>query len=110
MEEALPSTFEDALVFENTEVFSKLEGSGLVKKFRNALVENNDASITAVSLFEALREGNKAEFALDVLLSEEFSKLKCPSYIAEGLIWLQERLKKKQVEVLPSIEDGVVAE
>ncbi|WP_018076531.1 AAA family ATPase [Thiobacillus denitrificans] len=109
-DEALPSTFEDALVFENTEIFSKLEGNGLVKKFRNALNANNDATITADSLFQALRGGNKAEFALDVLLSEEFCKLKCPGYISEGLMWLQERLKEKQVDVLPSIEDGVVAE
>jgi predicted ATP-dependent endonuclease of OLD family len=109
-DEALPSTFEDALVFENTEVFSTLEGNGLVKKFRDALNANNDSSITADSLFEALRGGNKAEFALDVLLSEEFSKLKCPGYISEGLVWLQERLKKKQVDVLPSIEGGVPAE
>jgi len=111
MDEALPSTFEDALVFENAKIFSTLEGNGLVKKFRDALNANKDATITAESLFNALRDSNKkAEFALDVLLSEEFSKLKCPGYISEGLIWLQERLKKKQVDVLPSIEDGFAAE
>lgn len=64
---------------------------------------------TAASMFEALRDGNKAEFSLDVLLSTEFKKLKCPGYIAEGLIWLEGRLKKKQVDVLPTIEYGGMA-
>jgi predicted ATP-dependent endonuclease of OLD family len=108
-DEALPSTFEDALVFENKEFFSKLKGHGLVKKFSDALNENVDAHDTAAAIFDALRGGNKAEFALDVLLSEEFNKLKCPGYIAEGLIWLEERLKKKQVDVLPTIEDEGMA-
>lgn len=106
MEEALPSTFEDALVFENTEFFSKLDGHGLVKKFRDAINEKIGATATAASMFEALRDGNKAEFSLDVLLSDEFNTLKCPGYISEGLIWLEDRLKKKQVDVLPNIEDG----
>ncbi|QFX95105.1 ATP-dependent nuclease [Acidithiobacillus thiooxidans] len=111
-EEALPSTFEDALVFENADFFSQLNGHGLVKKFKDALNNSKVTSdITAAdAMFVALRSGNKAEFALDVLLSEEFKTLKCPDYIAEGLIWLEERLKKKQVDVLPSIEDGVMAE
>lgn len=106
MEEALPSTFEDALVFENTAFFSKLKGHGLVKKFRDAINEKIGATETAASMFEALRGGNKAEFSLDVLLSDEFNTLKCPRYISEGLIWLEDRLKKKQVDVLPNIEDG----
>lgn len=106
MEEALPSTFEDALVFENMEFFSKLDGHGLVKKFRDAINEQTGTTATAKSMFEVLRDGNKAEFSLDVLLSDEFEKLKCPEYISEGLIWLEDRLKKKQVDVLPNIEDG----
>lgn len=105
MEEALPSTFEDALVFENTEFFSKLAGNGLVRKFRDVLNEKKGAPATAASIFDALRDGNKAAFSLDVLLSDEFNKLKCPSYISEGLIWLEERLKKKQVDILPAIEE-----
>ena len=106
MEDALPSTFEDALVFENTEFFSKLDGHGLVKEFRGAIDEKISATATATSMFDALRGGNKAEFALDVLFSDEFNMLKCPRYISEGLIWLEDHLKKKQVDVLPNIEDG----
>jgi predicted ATP-dependent endonuclease of OLD family len=108
-EEALPSTFEDALVFENADFFSKLEGHGLVHKFRDAINENTDAPTTATAMFDALRDGNKAEFSLDVLLSREFSTLKCPAYISEGLTWLEQRLKKKQVDVLPAIDGGGMA-
>jgi hypothetical protein len=42
-EEALPSTFEDALVFENVQFFSGLDGTGLVKKFSDALKNKNTA-------------------------------------------------------------------
>lgn len=104
-EEALPSTFEDALVFENTKFFSILNGNGLAKKFKEALNKDQSVTATAADMFIALRDGNKAEFSLDVLLSEDFKNLKCPGYIAEGLNWLQERLKGKQVDVLPTIEE-----
>lgn len=107
-EEALPSTFEDALVFENANFFSNLEGHGLVRKFRDALKKEGIIAI-GTAMFDALRKGNKAEFSLDVLLSEDFSNLKCPTYIAEGLIWLEERLKRKQVDVLPTIEQEEIA-
>ena len=110
-EEALPSTFEDALVFENTKFFSVLKGNGLAKKFSKALNADKSVAAIATELFEALRDGNKAEFSLDVLYSEDFENLKCPGYIAEGLNWLQERLKGKQVDVLPSIEEkGAIAQ
>ena len=49
--------------------------------------------------------GKKAEFALDILYAETFETLTVPRYIAEGLTWLQERLKKKQIEVLPPVEE-----
>ncbi|WP_322741590.1 AAA family ATPase [Glaciimonas soli] len=38
-EEALPSTFEDSLAFENLEFFEKLEGNGLVREFRDAIAK-----------------------------------------------------------------------
>ncbi len=99
---ALPYTFEDALVFENLEFFSTLDGIGLVKKFRNGIADSNNVSEIAKDLFDALREGTKAEFALHVLGAEGFEKLKTPDYIAEGLRWLEEQLTKKQVEFLSS--------
>lgn len=97
---ALPYTFEDALVFDNLEFFSKLEGGGLVKKFRNAIANSDDLAKIGKDLFDALRTGTKAEFALNVLGAEGFEELRVPGHIAEGLHWLEEQLVKKQVELL----------
>jgi predicted ATP-dependent endonuclease of OLD family len=111
VEEALPSTFEDALVFENLEFFATLQGSGLASKFREAIEEQKGAEAISQTMFDALRDGNKAEFSLDVIWSKNFKDIKCPKYIAEGLEWLEEHLRAKRVEVLPlsSKDTGVTA-
>jgi len=98
--EALPSTFEDALVFENLDLFGKLDGIGLVKKFKDAIAAHKTPADLGKSMFESLRTGKKAEFALAVLDLEEPSKLVVPAYIHEGLTWLEAHMKKKQVDVL----------
>ena len=106
-ETAYPYTFEDALVFENLAFFTNLQGSGLVARFRTAIAAGGGAAMVGTAMFEALKTGKKAEFALDVLEAETFETLTVPRYIAEGLIWLQERLKKKQMEIIPKIEGAV---
>lgn len=106
VETAQPYTFEDALAFENLEFFSKLDGGGLVRKFREAILKGGDAGVVGKDMFDALRTGKKAEFALEVIDAKEFDAIKVPSYIAEGLAWLQSRLEKKQVDILP--ENGGV--
>ena len=95
-------------MFENLAFFSALPGSGLVAKFRDAIALGANAGAIGEAMFEALRTGKKAEFALDVLDAEAFESLRVPRYIAEGLNWLQERLKKKQIEILPAV-DGAAA-
>jgi hypothetical protein len=105
-DKAYPYTFEDALAFENLEFFKTLEGYGLVAKFRKAIEDGGNASVVGDKFFQDLRTGKKAEFALDVLNSEKFDTLKVPTYIADGLTWLEERLQKKQVEILPTKVEG----
>lgn len=100
--EALANTFEDALVFENIDFFSKLKGHGLVSKFNAAIKEHKDVAGLGKAMFENLRNGKKAEFALDVIDAEGFDTLKVPTYIAEGLKWLDNRLRKKQVDSAPA--------
>ena len=107
-ETAFPYTFEDALAFENLDFFKTLEGFGLVGKFREAIEGGGDAQAIGKAMYDALRSGKKAEFALDVILAEGFDGLTVPGYIAEGLKWLQERLEKKQAEILPTAETKVV--
>jgi hypothetical protein len=102
-EMAYPYTFEDALVFQNLAFFSKLDGSGLVRKFREAIAAGGDATAIGRRMYEALRDGKKAEFALDVIEVENFNDIIVPRYIAEGLEWLLAQLKKKQVEIVPAL-------
>lgn len=99
-ETVYPYTFEDALVFENVDFFAGFAGPGLNAKFRTAIANGGGATAVGASMYTALKDGKKAEFALDVLMADNFNSLKVPKYIAEGLEWLLEQMKKKQVEVL----------
>lgn len=103
-EVALPYTFEDALVFENLAFFAALKGTGLVRKFSDAIEKGGGAAAIGEQMYLALKNGKKAEFALDVIEAEGFNDLVVPRYIAEGLEWLLLQLKKKRVEILPKVE------
>ena len=98
-QEALPSTFEDALVFGNLDLFSKLNGTGLVKKFKDAIASSGDPVTLGGALFESLRTGKKAQFALDLLELKDIQALQPPAYIKEGLTWLEGQLKKKEAAI-----------
>jgi predicted ATP-dependent endonuclease of OLD family len=103
-EAAFPYTFEDALAFENLAFFTTLDGTGLVRKFRDAISAGGCITEIGNDMYLALKSGKKAEFALDVLEVEKFDHIIVPRYIAEGLEWLLKQLKKKQVEILPQEE------
>lgn len=96
-----PYTFEDALVLENIETFKSItEATGLLKKMVKATNEN-DPSISAEQAYLAIngKGVKKAEFALDVLYFKDPKSLKTPTYISEGLTWLQSVLKtEKKIE------------
>lgn len=105
VETVYPYTFEDSLAMENLAFFEKLEGSGLVKKFRDAITSEKNASTIANRIYIALQSGKKAELALDIINSKEFDTLIVPHYIKQGLEWLDEQLRRKQVEVLPAVSE-----
>lgn len=105
-ETAYPYTFEDALAFENLALFSRLNGTGLVRKFRDAITAGGTVGEVGERMYLALKSGKKAEFALDLLESESFEEIVVPAYIADGLQWLLSQLKKKQVEILPQTGQG----
>ena len=69
--EALANTFEDALVFQNLEIFKELPGYGLIAKFRKAIGTQTTTADLGEAMFACLKDGVKAEFALDVLEIEE---------------------------------------
>lgn len=109
-ETAYPYTFEDALAFENLTLFSALDGTGLVRKFREAITAGGGATAIGEQMYLALKKGKKAEFALEVLEIEKFDDIVVPGYIAVGLEWLLKQLKKKQVEILPLEAQGEQSE
>ena len=88
--EVLPYTFEDSLFFENKAIFNKMENvTGMIKKVKNIT--------DAQSAFKTIRDPGfkKAEFALDLLYFQNFDDIKMPTYISEGLQWLESILKSK---------------
>ncbi|MGO3833105.1 MAG: AAA family ATPase [Microbacteriaceae bacterium] len=95
--EVLPTTFEDALAFENVDFFSSLSGVGLTKKIATTLSTALDVTEAASDLHEHLRSGSKAELALDVLAHPNFDGVLAPRYVKEGLDWLETRLSKSLV-------------
>ncbi|KQZ30961.1 AAA family ATPase [Caulobacter sp. Root1472] len=98
--EALPYTFEDALVYENLDLFKNIKGAGLVAKFKGAV--NDAASVAELStkLHTILKSGGKAAFAMDMLEVEGDLALKPPRYIDGGLTWLTEQVKIRQDALL----------
>jgi predicted ATP-dependent endonuclease of OLD family len=102
--EALSNTFEDALVFENLSIFKNLEGDGLIKKFKDAISKHQTSPDLAQAIFTILKTGDKAKFALDLLYSQDPYALKVPTYINDGLSWLQDQLQTRREEVLVPCE------
>lgn len=98
--EALPNTFEDSLVLSNVKHFATKQGRGLTKAVSKALRESETADDLGQALFDALKNGDKAEFALQILGDPNFAKVAIPEYIREGLTWLETKLKKKSKELL----------
>jgi predicted ATP-dependent endonuclease of OLD family len=94
--EALANTFEDALVYENIDLFQSLLGGGLIGRFRDALTNSSDLATLGVVVTDALAKGGKAEFAMELLYRDEIDTLKIPAYISDGLNWLSEQLKRKE--------------
>lgn len=99
--EALSSTFEDCLVYTNSDLFKNIEtadAGGLVKKVHDAIAKNSSFDNLHQEIYKILRDGKsdqKAEFALDIIYDIDPSNIIIPSYIAEGLDWLQTLLCPK---------------
>jgi hypothetical protein len=97
--EALANTLEDALVLQNIELFAALEGKGLITKFKQAIAESKTTVDLATALNKCLKDGNKAELALDLLEIKDAKALKPPTYIRDGLIWLASQLRQHQIQL-----------
>jgi len=101
-EKVIPYTFEDALVLSNLDLFKgKTNSTGLIKKLADAVNKPN-LSDACGEMFTALKDGNKAEMALELLYTTEPSALQPPEYINEGLEWLKDKLARGSVDFLNS--------
>jgi len=99
-QEALATTFEDSLAFENLELFKTIDGGDLAQQFKGAVNANQDSAALGKALFDALERASKgkAQLALDLLsLEQDLVELRVPKYIREGLDWLQKQLGCKPV-------------
>lgn len=103
-EDAIPYTFEDALVLENLTIFKSMTDSkGLVKKMVVA-VNNTTLDEACKDMFDALdKNAKKAEMALELLYTTEPNLLKPPAYIKEGLDWLNTMLINDASLLTPSL-------
>jgi predicted ATP-dependent endonuclease of OLD family len=98
--DAIPRTFEDALVLENIDLFRRINGMDLLGEFKRAIGGSTDVQSLCDALREVIDSGSKAGFALDVLYLEDLQSVRVPAYVSEGLEWLQRKLLLRQQEVL----------
>lgn len=100
IETVIPYTFEDSLVLSNIDYFKQSGKSvGLIKQMRKA-VQKPTLGEACTDMFEALKNGKKAEMAMELLFSTDPQTLNLPMYLKEGLEWLQSRLHKMNNEQL----------
>ena len=91
----IPSTFEDAVFVENYQFFATIkESRGLVYSFCEAYDKSKDFEDWKKNMLNILKKsgGQKAQFALDILCSIDFSLFHIPTYINDGLAWLEKNL------------------
>ncbi len=106
--EALCNTLEDALVMENHSLITSQAGTGLWSKFKTAIEDSSDVAQLSKAVLSALNNGDKAEFALNLLELQNPEDLQPPLYILDGLKWLIGQLKKKQKDLGVSISGDTV--
>ncbi|MBN1696754.1 MAG: AAA family ATPase [Spirochaetales bacterium] len=98
--EALPYTFEDSLTLSNKAFIEGINSTtGLLDKMKQALTKI-DISEICKEMFEALESGKKAEMALELLFHKDPKEIEVPKYIAEGLKWLEDNLRQKDLDYL----------
>lgn len=107
-ESYVPYTFEDALVIANIELFKNSLDEGPIGDFREAILNSLSSEVLAEKMFDAIKgemnasgkrgtKLDKGRFILDVLYSDFFEQIKPPTYIEEGLTWLEKVLKEQRI-------------
>lgn len=97
--EALPYTFEDAVIYHNLGFFSDLDRTGELGKVERQINDAQNISDLRDSLFTWLKSAQKAEFAMDILELENAGEIQVPLYIDEGLHWFSNEISRRQRDV-----------
>jgi predicted ATP-dependent endonuclease of OLD family len=103
-EEYIPYTFEDAFVCKNMGLFKSASDDGAIKEFHETVMASSSTNDLAEKMFDIIKgtltssggrsEGlNKGEFILDIVYSNFFDSLEVPTYIEEGLKWLEDIMR-----------------
>lgn len=95
------NTFEDALFYRNFDFFKGRRATGLAGRFRKIAENTKKGDVLAGKVAQAIVDGDKAEFALELLFSDDVEKLSVPDYIRHGLLWLKEQLERKEADLAP---------
>lgn len=95
------NTFEDALLYRNFDFFKARKATGLAGKFQTIADAAQDGNQLTANVAKAIKDGDKAEFALELLFSDDIEQLHVPGYITHGLLWLAEQLKRKEADLAP---------
>lgn len=105
--EAIPYTFEDSLALTNLSLFRNLDKPiGLLGQLKKSL-EKDGLEAAQDAMFKALGNGKKAELALELLLLAEPDALLAPSYINDGLAWLETTLGSMKLDIVFTTLDEV---
>ncbi len=108
--ELLPNTFEDSLFYQNISIFLTLKGrTGLLRQFKKMISDGTSFDLYPQIAFDLLKGNVKAEFALNMLY-QDVGVITPPSYITEGLGWLEKVLKKKSLDTIIEEVELVVSE
>ncbi|MGC1302666.1 MAG: AAA family ATPase [Caulobacteraceae bacterium] len=100
-ENVLANTFEDALLYKNLAFFKGRIATGMAGAFQKIVETSTSAAEMVSKVTEAIKNGDKAEFALELLYSEDVEKLQIPAYIEHGLAWLKVQLERKEADLAP---------
>lgn len=101
-EEAIASTFEDCLVYTNYQLFKTIatdDTGSLIKSVSDGINIADSFETFHKGVYDTLRNGKsdqKAEFALDLIYAVDPNELIVPTYIDEGLKWLQAYLDPEE--------------
>ena len=94
--EAIAYTFEDSLVYENLNTLKALSSStGLIGKIKSA-TDNATIDDFCDAIYKEIKKDSSGKVSLALDLIYEVETLNVPTYISEGLNWLQNKLCKTE--------------